>query len=34
LIDEISAIDGLYKLRLNTATPRAVRNLELRAEDV
>jgi hypothetical protein len=32
-IDEISAIDGLYKLRLNTATPQSVRNLELRAED-
>jgi hypothetical protein len=34
LVDEISAIDGLYRLRLNTTTPRAVRNLELRAEDV
>src|SRR4029079_7225600 len=33
LIDEISAIDGLYKLRLNPAAPLAVRNLELRAED-
>ena len=33
-IDEISAIDGLYKLRLNTAMPQSVRNLELRAEDV
>ena len=33
LIDEISAIDGLYKLRVNTAAPLAVRNLELRAED-
>jgi hypothetical protein len=33
-VDEISAIDGLYKLRLNTAKPLAVRNLELRAEDV
>jgi hypothetical protein len=32
-IDEISAIDGLYKLRLNTAMPQAVRNLELRGED-
>jgi peptidase M1-like protein len=32
-IDEISAIDGLYKLRLNTTTPQSVRNLELRAED-
>ena len=32
-IDEISAIDGLYKLRLNTAVPQAVRNLELRGED-
>ena len=33
-IDEISSIDGLYKLRLNTAMPQSVRNLELRAEDV
>ena len=32
-IDEISAIDGLYRLRLNTAAPLSVRNLELRAED-
>ena len=32
-IDEISALDGLYKLRLNTAAPLSVRNLELRAED-
>jgi len=32
-IDEISSINGLFKLRLNTATPQSVRNLELRAED-
>jgi hypothetical protein len=32
-IDEISAIDGLYKLRLNTTAPLSVRNLELRGED-
>ena len=32
-IDSISAIDGLYKLRLNPA-PLGVRNLELRSEDV
>jgi hypothetical protein len=32
-IDSLSAIDGLYKLRLNT-TPLGVRNLELRSEDV
>jgi hypothetical protein len=33
-IDSVSAIGGLYKLRLNTTTPLAVRNLELRSEDV
>ncbi len=33
-IDSMSAIDGLHKLRLNTAAPLAVRNLELRSEDV
>ena len=32
-IDSMSAIDGLHKLRLNTKTPLAVRNLELRSED-
>jgi hypothetical protein len=32
-IDSMSAIDGLYKLRLNTAAPLSVRNLELRSED-
>jgi hypothetical protein len=33
-IDSMSAIDGLHKLRLNTAQPLSVRNLELRSEDV
>jgi hypothetical protein len=33
-IDSMSAIDGLFKLRLNTAAPLAARNLELRSEDV
>ncbi len=33
-IDSLSALDGLYKLRLNTTAPQAVRNLELRSEDV
>ena len=33
-IDSMSAIDGLYKLRLNTSDPLSVRNLELRSEDV
>jgi len=33
-IDSMSAINGLYKLRLNSTTPLAVRNLELRSEDV
>ena len=33
-IDSLSAISGLYKLRLNTTAPLAVRNLELRSEDV
>ena len=33
-IDSMSAINGLYKLRLNTKTPLVVRNLELRSEDV
>jgi hypothetical protein len=32
-IDSMSAIDGLYKLQLNTAAS-SVRNLELRSEDV
>src|SRR5688572_62592 len=33
-IDSMSAIEGLHKLRLNTARPLTVRNLELRSEDV
>jgi hypothetical protein len=33
-IDSMSAIDGLFKLRLNTTAPLAARNLELRSEDV
>jgi hypothetical protein len=33
-IDSMSAIEGLHKLRLNTARPMTVRNLELRSEDV
>jgi hypothetical protein len=33
-IDSMSAIDGLHRLQLNTSTPQAVRNLELRSEDV
>jgi hypothetical protein len=33
-IDSMSAIEGLHKLRLNTAQPLSVRNLELRSEDL
>ena len=33
-IDSMSAIEGLYKLRLNTGAPLAAKNLELRSEDV
>ncbi len=33
-IDSMSAIDGLYKLRLNVAKPLAVKNLEVRSEDL
>lgn len=33
-IDSVSSVEGLYKLRLNTASPLTTRNLELRSEDV
>lgn len=33
-IDSMSAIDGLHKLKLNLARPLAVKNLEVRSEDV